>query len=137
MLTENILACIPQRLPFVMIDTLLYADENIVQTGFTVTDENVLVTNGILSEAGLLENIAQTAAARAGYMALQENKPVELGYICSVKNFEIFHLPEINAELVTEVRIETQVAGIIKVSGVVTHNRIRIAQCEMNILIKI
>ena len=137
MLTENILACIPQRLPFVMIDTLLYADENIVQTGFTVTDENVLVTNGILSEAGLLENIAQTAAARAGYMALQENKPVEFGYICSVKDFEIFHLPEINAELVTEVRIETQVAGIIAISGVVTHNRIRIAQCEMNILIKI
>ena len=137
MLTENILACIPQRLPFVMIDTLLYADENIVHTGFTVTAENVLVTNGILSEAGLLENIAQTAAARAGYMALQKNKPVELGYIGSVKNFEIFHLPEINAELVTEVRIETQVAGIIKVSGVVTHDKIRIAQCEMNILIKI
>lgn len=137
MLTENILACIPQRLPFVMIDTLLYADENIVQTVFTVTAENVLVMNGIFSEAGLLENIAQTAAARAGYMALQENKPVKLGYICSVKNFEIFHLPEINAELVTEVKIETQVAGIIKVAGVVTHNSIRIAQCEMNILIKV
>ena len=137
MLIENILACIPQRPPFVMIDTLLYADEQIVQTGFIVTAGNALVMNGILSEAGLLENIAQTAAARSGYMALLENKPVKSGYISSVKNFEIFHLPGINAELVTEVRIETQVAGIIAISGVVTHNRIRIAQCEMNILVEI
>ena len=44
----------------------------------------MLVSNGEFSEAGLMENIAQTAAARAGYIAVMENKPVAIGYIMSV-----------------------------------------------------
>jgi predicted hotdog family 3-hydroxylacyl-ACP dehydratase len=133
---KNILALIPQRAPFVMIDELLCSDENSTQTRFRVKEGNVLVTNGEFSEGGLLENIAQTAAAGAGYMTIKEKKPVSAGYIGAVKNLEIFDLPKINDELVTEVRIESRVFDVTVISGTVRHSDTLIAQCEMNIYIR-
>ena len=118
-----------------MVDTLLGSDEKSTQTGFLVREDNRLVMDGVFSEAGLMENIAQTAAAGAGYRAMLENKPVTVGYIGSVKNFEVFDLPKINDELVTEVKIEDQVFTIIVISATVKRNNILMAQCEMNIFI--
>ena len=135
MLLENILSLIPQRPPFVMVDKLLRSDENSTQTAFRVNEGNVLVMNGEFSEAGLMENIAQTAAARAGCMAMRENKPIAVGYIVAVKNLQIFDLPKINDELVTEVKIENQVFDLILISGIIKCNDIVMAQCEMNIFI--
>ena len=133
MFPEDILLLIPQRPPFVMVDKLLSSDENSTQTAFRVNEENVLVVEGKFSEAGLMENIAQTAAARAGYIAMMENKPVAVGYIGTVKNLEIFDLPKINDELVTEVKIENQVFDVTVISGTVRRNDIVMAQCRMNI----
>ncbi len=133
MFPEDILLLIPQRPPFVMVDKLLSSDENSTQTAFRVNEENVLVVEGKFSEAGLMENIAQTAAARAGYIAMMENKPIAVGYIGAVKNLEIFDLPKINDELVTEVKIENQVFDVTVISGTVRRNDIVMAQCEMNI----
>ncbi|HYM93424.1 MAG TPA: hypothetical protein VET23_04745, partial [Chitinophagaceae bacterium] len=126
---------IPHRPPFVMVDKLLSSDENSTQTTFRVNEENVLVVNGEFSEAGLLENIAQTAAARAGYIAMMENKPVVVGYIGAVKNLEIFDLPKINDELVTEIKIKDQVFDVTVITGTIRCNDKLIAQCEMNIFI--
>jgi predicted hotdog family 3-hydroxylacyl-ACP dehydratase len=131
----NILSLIPQRPPFVMIDELLYCDEITTRTGFKITNDNVLVVDGEFTEAGLMENIAQTAAARAGHMAKTENKPVAVGYIGAVKNFEIFNLPKVNDELLTEVKIENQVFDVTIISGMVKCNGVVMAQCEMNIFI--
>jgi len=116
-----------------MVDKLLSSDENSTQTAFRVNEENVLVVEGKFSEAGLMENIAQTAAARAGYIAMMENKPVAVGYIGAVKNLEIFDLPKINDELVTDVKIENQVFDVTVISGTVRRNDIVMAQCKMNI----
>ena len=82
-----------------------------------------------------MENIAQTAAARAGYIAHKENKPVEIGYIGAVKNFEIFGLPEINNELLTEIKIEGNLFNVSMISGKVWCDNKLIAQCEMNVFI--
>ena len=59
-----------------MVDKLLYADETTTRSSFIIPADNVFVMDGIFQEAGLMENMAQTAAARAGYMAKAENKPV-------------------------------------------------------------
>ena len=118
-----------------MIDELLVCDEMSTRTSFKVTEGNVLVFNGVLSEAGLMENIAQTSAAGAGYMTKVENKSVAVGYIGSVKNFEVFDLPKIDDELVTEVKIENQVFEITVIKGTVKCNDRLMAQCEMNIFI--
>ncbi len=136
MVQEDILSLIPQRPPFVMVDTLLHSDENSTLTAFHVKEENILVINGEFTEGGLMENIAQTAAVRAGYVAMLENKPVAVGYIAAVKNLVVFDLPKINDELVTEVKIKEQVFDMTVISGTVKCNDTIMAQCEMNIFVK-
>jgi len=130
---ENILSLIPQKPPFVMIDQLQYSDETISRSSFRITAENIFTINGQFAEAGLLENIAQTAAARTGYISRLENKPVGIGYIGSVKNLEIFALPQTNDELLTEIKIEDKVFNVSVISGKVWCNDKLIAQCEMKV----
>jgi len=132
---SDILSLIPQKTPFVMVGELVYSDDNITRTKFVVPSDNVFVINGEFSEAGLMENMAQTAAAGSGNMARIENRPVSTGYIGQVKNLEIFELPKVGDELLTEIKIEVQVfdAGI--VSGKVWREDKLLAQCEMKIFI--
>lgn len=131
----DILALIPQQPPFVMVDELLYADDNISRTSFTIQQDNVLVDGSFFTEAGLMENIAQTAAAGAGYAATDAGKRVEAGYIGAVKNFEIFSLPVVGDTLQTEVVFKEQVFNVTIASGSVMCNGIKIAACEMKIFI--
>ena len=131
----DILSLIPQRPPFVMIGSLVHADESCTRTSYTVPADNIFVENGLLREAGLVENIAQTAAARAGYQAINENKPVMVGYIGAVKNLEILSLPGINEQLETEVTVVNEIFNVTIVKGIVKCRQQVMAQCEMKIFI--
>ena len=93
-----------------MVGQLLYSDESTTRTAFRITEENIFVENGRFREPGLMENIAQTAAARAGYIARMANLPVQVGYIGAVKNLEIADLPMTGDELITEITIKTSIA---------------------------
>ena len=130
---EDITHLIPQKYPFVMVSNLLYADELTTKSSFIINPDNVFVKDDIFQEAGLMENIAQTAALRSGYIAHEENNPVGIGYIGAIKDFEIFHLPKINDELLTEITIENQVFNVTVLSGKVWHNSTLLAQCEMKV----
>jgi hypothetical protein len=131
---EDIIPLIPQKPPFVMVGKLLYTDATLTRSSFIVAADNVFVNNNLFQEAGLLENIAQTAALGAGYMEYIANKPVAPGYIGAVKNLEIFNLPKVNDEIMTEVTIETKVMGITVLTGKVKHNGALLAQCEMRVV---
>ncbi|MDE1192014.1 MAG: 3-hydroxyacyl-ACP dehydratase [Arachidicoccus sp.] len=133
--SENILSLIPQRPPFVMIDELLYADEMLVSTAFQIKAENILVENGKFSESGIVENIAQTAAAHAGSFSKSKNENVALGYIVAIKNLQIFSLPNINDKLLTEVKIVNQIFDVTIIEGKVFCDNKLIAQCEMKIFV--
>ena len=61
---------IPQRPPFVMIDKLLSCDMVVTTTELEVREDNIFVADGRLTAEGLMENIAQTCAARMGYINL-------------------------------------------------------------------
>jgi predicted hotdog family 3-hydroxylacyl-ACP dehydratase len=131
---HDITALLPQGPPFVMVDKLLYSDGHLTCTTFRITPGNPLVEKGRLSAAGLMENIAQTAAAGAGYAARAVNEGVRSGYIISVKDLDIRALPEIEAELMTEITITARVADIIVISGKTTCRGEVIATGEMKIL---
>lgn len=128
----NIAALIPQKAPFVMVGELLHCDEATTRTSFTIGANNVMVTDSEFTEGGLMENIAQTAAVRAGYMAEAGNGAKD-GYIASVKNFEVFQLPKIGDELITEVKIADQVFDVTVISGMITCKGMVLAKCEMSI----
>jgi predicted hotdog family 3-hydroxylacyl-ACP dehydratase len=116
------------------VDKLLYSDGHLTCTTFRITPGNPLVEKGRLSAAGLMENIAQTAAAGVGYAARAVNEAVRPGYIISVRDLNIRELPEIEAELMTEVTITARVADIIVISGTITCGQDLIARGEMKIL---
>jgi predicted hotdog family 3-hydroxylacyl-ACP dehydratase len=132
---DDICSLIPQKPPFVMVSRLLYVDENCTRSSFHINRDNVFVKDNIFREAGLLENMAQTAALRAGYLANAEDKPVTVGYIGAVKDLEIFGLPQADDELITEITIENQIFDVILFSGKVWHDKKLMAQCEMKVFI--
>lgn len=92
---DNIQSLIPQRAPFVMVDALVSCEENSTRTVFKIRPDNIFLENGILAEAALIENIAQTAAARAGWISKKEEQPVAIGYISArFSNWKYFHFQE-------------------------------------------
>lgn len=135
-LKENIESLIPQRPPFVMIDELVSSDGTLTRTRLQVREDNIFVENGRLTEPALLENIAQTAAARAGYEAKKENAPVRVGYIGAVKNFEVFDLPDVHDIIETEIITGNQVFDVTVIKGTVYCKNRVMATCEMKIFIK-
>jgi hypothetical protein len=132
---ENIIPLIPQKPPFVMVGKLLHTDEVTTRSSFLINGENVFVKDGLFQEAGLMENIAQTAALRAGYVARGENIPVAVGYIGAVSNFEIFDLPKVNDEIETEITVENQIFDVTVLKGKVWKNENLLARCEMKLFI--
>ncbi len=132
---ENILSYIPQRAPLVMVDKILSSDETGTRSSFLIRKENIFVENGLFTEPGLVENIAQTAAARAGYISEAEGKPVSVGYIGAIRNLVITSMPHIHDEISTEITIQNQIFNVSVISGKITCNEALIAQCEMKIFI--
>lgn len=124
---------IPQRPPFVMIGELLSADEKTTRTSFTVTGDNILVTNGHLSEAGLVENMAQTAGAGTGYRIQQSGRPTPVGYIAALKNVNIYALPKVNETITTEITFLQTLLSFHFVKGCVYVGDKEIANCEFKI----
>jgi predicted hotdog family 3-hydroxylacyl-ACP dehydratase len=132
---NSITAFIPQRPPIVMIGGLLEVKDNITRTGLQIAADNLFVEDGKLMPPGLLENMAQTAAARVGYVAQQENTPVPIGFIGAVKDFEVFDLPPAGAFIETITEIQSQVFNATMVAGKVLLDGKVMAQCELKIFI--
>jgi len=130
---DNITTIIPQRPPFVMIDQLVSCNETGSDTTFLIKADNILVDGGELSEAGITENIAQTAAAGLGYMMLKNNTSIVIGYIAAIKNLEIFSQPKIGNVIATNVTITNQVFDVTIITGTVKCDNQMLAKCEMKI----
>ncbi len=126
---------IPQKHPFVMVDQVINADEKSCTTLFTVVPGNLLVRNKTFCEAGLVENIAQTAAAHAGLIAAKGNSAVRTGFIGAVTNLEIDQIPVVNDILETTIKVENQIFDVTLISGEVSCGSKVIARCGMKIFL--
>lgn len=133
---SEILDCIPQRPPLVMIDKLLFSTSEKAISGMFIDANNVLVENGFFSESGLIENIAQTAAAGVGYTCKLENKKVPVGFIASIKHIKIHQLPAVGTEITTEVQVINSIMEVSIVAGKVWQDQMLIAECEMRIFVR-
>jgi len=141
--SDQVLKMIPQKPPMVMIDSLLEHDEIRSLSSFNILSENIFCSNNLFTEPGLIENVAQTAAIRAGYLGLQKakkqgaelNGPV-LGYIASVKNCVIHKLPESNSKIYTEIIVEREVLNVSLINAKVFNDNQLFLECEMKIFQK-
>ena len=132
--TIDILELIPQRPPFLLIDRLVDFQPEVSTTSFMVQSDGIFVRNGFLSEAGLMENIAQSCAARIGYInKFCKNETVKLGIIGAVKDFKLNFLPEIGSTLITKITTISEVFGITLVSAEVFLHERMVVSCQMKI----
>jgi 3-hydroxymyristoyl/3-hydroxydecanoyl-(acyl carrier protein) dehydratase len=133
---NNILELIPQREPIVMVDEFLGMGEAVSKTRFTVREDNLFVDNGQLSECGLIEHIAQSAAARIGYIFKSKNEPVPIGYIGSVNDFIISRAVKPGETIETTVKVLQEVLNITLIEARCYINDKEVASSKMKIFIK-
>lgn len=129
----DILTLIPQRRPFVMVDRLLSFDDKESSTDFVVREDNIFCKDGLFLETGIMENIAQTCAARIGYINITNNESVKIGVIGSIKDLIITKLPKVGSRLLTKVKVLSEVFAITLVEAEVFDNDELVARCEMKI----
>ena len=127
---------LPQRYPMVMVGKLHVVDNRRTVSSLIIREDNIFCQEGIFREPGLVENIAQTAAAGAGYRARRENKMLLPGFIGGIRKLEIMELPKTGEEISTEIIIEHEILGATVVKGKVTRYDTLIAECEMKIFLQ-
>lgn len=131
----KIIDLIPQRDPIVMVDRFVGITNGISETQLTIKDDNLFVENGCFTEFGLIEHMAQSAAARVGYICRSENKPIPIGYIGAISNMEIFSLPKINDMLETRIEILQEVFDITLIKAETFTDGCLAASCQMKIFL--
>lgn len=133
---EALLQLIPQRPPMVMIDRFFGIEGSESQTGLTVLPDNLFIHDGHLQESGIIEHIAQSAAARVGYIYQQNGEAVPLGFIGSVDKLTIHRLPEAGQALHTTISIIQEVGDITLIGAKVEADNQAVAECRMKIYLK-
>lgn len=128
---------LPQQEPFVMIDTLVHFDRTLTVTETLVKAGNIFVENNSFSASGLMENIAQTCAARIGYVNKYiQKKGIQLGFIGAVRNFEILELPQVGDVITTYVNVKEEVFGMtLAEARIESHGKILVTT-EMKIAVR-
>lgn len=127
---------IPQKTPFVMVDTLLNFTENKVVSSFKIKKNNLFLKDNILLESGLIENMAQTVALHTGFAFFLKEEEAPTGYIGSIKKIDIISLPVLNDIITTKVDILHEFNGVTMVAiKVFNTNKEEIASGEMKTVV--
>lgn len=133
---DQILNYIPQREPICLVHTIYECSEEAVKTGFVVESGHFFTDENHLSEAGIVENLAQSCAAQAGYVCSTRGIAPKVGFIANIKDLKIHHLPEVNSEIITEVKLKAFVMNVTLVIASSTCNGKPVAECEMKIFVQ-
>ncbi len=126
---------LPQKFPFVMVDTLYSFTEVSLTSGLKIQENNIFYKNGTFLESGLIEHMAQTIALHTGYEFFLKNEEPPTGYIGAIKEIEILKLPILDDKIKTEVSVIQKFGDITLVSLVTTLNGEIIAKGEMKTIL--
>ena len=124
---------IPQRPPFVMIDKMVSCDMVFTVTELEMREDNIFVVDGRLTAEGLMENIAQTCAARMGYINLCRGEKVKIGVIGAVNSYDIFQTPKVSERIVTTIEVIEEMFQITLVKAMVKCGEKVMAEAKMKI----
>lgn len=130
----DILELLPQQPPFVMIGRLVHLDEQLTTTTFKVEADNIYCNDGVLDACALAENIAQTCAARLGFVNKYIlKKAVQIGYIGSIRDMKIYRCAVVGETLYTTIVVREQIMGLTLVEASIKVGDETIATTEMKI----
>ncbi len=137
MTSYDIESLIPQREPILLVDALAGVEGDVARTRFTVRGGNSFVgDDGLLAEPGLVEHIAQSASAFAGYKARERGaSEPPVGYIGEVKDFRCYRCPRVGEELRTTVTFGPEVGGVSVLTGETRVGEETVACTQMKIYV--
>lgn len=143
----EITALIPHRPPMIMVDRVIALQGLKTITSFLVKENGLFVTQGVLSETGMLENIAQTSFIFLNYYfagktpQMWEEGKETLGYISNIASAEIFSLPLVGDVLqsttITELAFSSDFLKICTIEGEITVNDKTVLLAKMKMLLQI
>lgn len=133
----NILELIPQRMPIVMVEEFLGIEENMSRTCLAISEGNIFVDKGEFSECGLIEHIAQSAAARVGYIFKSRNQAIPIGYIGAVNDFVLVENPKVGDIITTTIEVIQEVFNITLIKALCVVNGKEVASCKMKIFLDV
>ncbi|MDF2457032.1 MAG: hydroxymyristoyl-ACP dehydratase [Cytophagaceae bacterium] len=132
---ERIVKYLPQRNPFVMVESLWLNNETTTVTSLKIEDSNCLTENGLFTESGLLENMAQTAATRVGYGFIEAGLDVPVGFITAIKDFKVLAYPKVGDQIYTEAEHVNDVMNFSIVKGRIYVGKQLMAEAEVRVFI--
>jgi predicted hotdog family 3-hydroxylacyl-ACP dehydratase len=128
---------LPQQEPFVMVSRLVHFDDVRTICEMDIQADNIFVEDGHLNASGMIENIAQTCAARIGYVnKFILKKAVQIGFIGAIRNLEVTDLPEVGQQITTIVDVIEEVFGMTLASAVIKQGNRTLMTTEMKIAVK-
>lgn len=134
MTTDDITSLIPQRPPILMVDRFSYEDDSLCHSELTLKEDNMFLHNGSMVPEGLLEHIAQTAAAHIGYSRKMAGEEVNLGFIGDIKRCTMGkRMPTVGQTVMTTMRVVSQVGNITMVSAESTSDGETLIECRMKL----
>jgi len=90
-----------------MVDVIVDINPENVETVFAIKEDNIFLENGILCEAGLIENAAQTCSSIVAKSYLVDDDAQDIpnvdviGFISSIKTIQIHKLPKLGNKITT------------------------------------
>ena len=134
----DIKTLIPQRYPMMMVDKLESADGDTCTTRLEIRKDNYfIILDGEMSETGLIEHIAQSSSALAGYQALTaEVKDPPIGLIGEVKRFTCHRRPRVGEKLVTTINFGLSFGEVTIADGETRVGDEVIAEAKLKIFIQ-
>lgn len=138
---------LPHLKPMLMVDVIEYIGPERVLTHFLITDDCIFTENGFLSEAGLIENAAQTCSSVSGQYYFEEepssesqDNPGIIGFISSIKKITLHKLPPVHTQIQTEAHLISQVQtpeySICTLKVVTYHTDTLFLEGEMNLFLQ-
>ena len=128
---------LPQQEPFVMVSRLVHLDDVRTICETDIHADNIFVEHGRFAASGLIESIAQTCAARMGYInKILLKRDVQIGFIGAIRNLEVYALPKAGRQITIIVDVKDEVFGITLASAAVKDSERMLMSTEIKIAIK-
>lgn len=127
---------IPQRAPMLEVDSLTASTEADASTRLAVRQDNFFTDQDSLQEPGLIEHMAQSAAAFAGAATFLRGEAPHLGFIGEIKKCQIHALPRVGDTIDTHVELVSEAAGVSLVNITSRVGDKPVADCRMKIFLR-
>ena len=118
-----------------MVDEYGYEDDDNCWSLLNINSDNIFLdANGRIIVEGVLEHIAQTAAAHIGFKHRMKGEEVRLGFIGDIKRCTVSgSMPASGQSIKTRIKVMSQVNNITMISAEAKCDDTTIVSCRMKL----